>query len=152
MKPRFYDNGLQFECTGCGDCCKYSDAVVYITDHEISAISSYLSIPEDDFVFQYVTSFRNRLVLKSNGDSCILLQNDRCMAYPVRPTQCQSFPFWSDILKSQSRWNLVSETCEGMNHGKKFSSDKIRRIMNEELPVDGISTEVISSQENRSIE
>ncbi|NQU68299.1 MAG: YkgJ family cysteine cluster protein [Candidatus Marinimicrobia bacterium] len=138
MKSRFYDNGLQFECTGCGECCKYSDAVVYVTDEEISSIARYLTSPEEDFVLNYITAFRGKLVLKSKVDACIFLEDDRCIVYSARPKQCRTFPFWPDILKSRVRWSQVSESCEGMDQGKQYTAEEIREILNESKTVNGL--------------
>ena len=39
------------------------------------------------------------------------------MIYPVRPTQCRTWPFWEDNLKSPQAWKNASERgrgCPGM--------------------------------------
>lgn len=140
MKPRFYDNGLQFECTGCGECCKYSDAVVYVTDEEITAIAGYLQLSDAEFALNYIGAFRGEWVLKSRGDACIFLNDHVCKVYPVRPRQCQTFPFWSDILKTRERWNLVSESCEGMDQGRLFNAEEIHTILKTHQSVPGVTT------------
>ena len=45
--------------------------------------------------------------------------------YPVRPSQCSSYPFWQDILKSRRRWEREAETCGGMNKGKRWTRKEI---------------------------
>ena len=39
--------------------------------------------------------------------ACIFLdrQTNRCGIYSVRPIQCSTYPFWSNILESEQHWN-----------------------------------------------
>jgi Fe-S-cluster containining protein len=41
------------------------------------------------------------------GPSCIFLDQETnfCQIYPVRPIQCSTYPFWSNVLKNEYNWN-----------------------------------------------
>ncbi|MBT3251175.1 MAG: YkgJ family cysteine cluster protein [Candidatus Marinimicrobia bacterium] len=141
MKSRFYDNGLNFECTGCGKCCEYSDAEVYLTESDVDRICNYLTITLKTFIKTYCRTVKGKPVLKSNKTHCIFLNDKRCKIYPVRPDQCRTFPFWGEILKSKSRWDYVGETCEGINQGKLYTFEEIRNAMKSKRDVPGIEDE-----------
>ncbi|MCF7796846.1 MAG: YkgJ family cysteine cluster protein [Lentisphaeria bacterium] len=128
-KERFYADGLHFECTGCGNCCKLAGGFVYVTDDEIKAMARYLKLSLTAFTDKYLDIHKSRYVLKSNGDACILLENDACTVYPVRPVQCQTFPFWSTNLKSKYRWRITQFECEGIGQGRLYTKTEIENIV-----------------------
>jgi uncharacterized protein len=141
VKSRFYDNGLNFECTGCGKCCEYSDAEVYLNESDIDRICAYLTITSESFIKTYCRTVKGKQVLKSNKSHCIFLNEKRCKIYSARPDQCRTFPFWGEILKSKTRWDYVGETCEGINQGKFYTFEEIRKAMKSNTDVPGIEDE-----------
>jgi Fe-S-cluster containining protein len=87
-----------FKCTGCGECCRWSGAVL-LTDRDIVEMASLLELPEQEFIDHHTRLAPNRiqLALRDNTDgSCSFLDGDRCRIYEAHPEQCRSFPFaWS---------------------------------------------------------
>lgn len=71
-------------------------------------------------------SFRER----PNGD-CVFYDKAgaRCSIYPVRPAQCRSFPFWAELLESESAWDAYAKRCPGMNEGPLLSPSEIAQWM-----------------------
>ncbi|MCF7801201.1 MAG: YkgJ family cysteine cluster protein [Candidatus Marinimicrobia bacterium] len=128
-KARFYADGLHFECTGCGNCCKLAGGFVYVTDDEIKAMSEHLKLSLTAFTDKYLEIHKNRYVLKSRGDACILLENEACIVYPARPVQCRTFPFWPSNLKSKYRWKMTQLECEGIGKGRLYSQSEIEHIL-----------------------
>lgn len=66
-----------------------------ISESEITAISRFLSLGEDDFI-QRLTRLRPgrdglALIDKPNGE-CVFLEGRNCRIQPVKPTQCRGFP------------------------------------------------------------
>ena len=48
---------------------------------------------------------RLSLVDKPEHADCVFWEGDAgCAIYPVRPTQCRTFPFWSEHLRSPEAW------------------------------------------------
>lgn len=123
----WYSNGLKFECTKCGKCCTGSPGYVWLTIPEIYRIAEFLGIRDHELVRDYVRKVGERLSLieKPNGE-CIFYE-DGCKIYPVRPTQCRTFPFWPEALQSPAAWEEYARDCEGMNQGKLYTLEEIEK-------------------------
>lgn len=116
-KP-WYSEGLRFKCTGCGKCCTGAPGYVWVTEKEIEEIASYLNISIQEFGRKYLRRVGNRYSLteRSKTYDCVFLENGtKCGIYPVRPTQCRTFPFWPDLLKSEKDWQSGASYCEGIS-------------------------------------
>jgi len=48
--------------------------------------------------------------------------------YPVRPTQCRTWPFWAGNLRSPADWNEAARRCPGINHGRVYDIEQIERL------------------------
>ncbi|MFO0013343.1 MAG: YkgJ family cysteine cluster protein [Planctomycetota bacterium] len=133
----WYQGGLAFECTGCGNCCSGPQTgYVWVNDEDIQRIAAHLGAPDADaFERQFVRKVRDRksLVEYSDGD-CIFLDppTRRCMIYEVRPSQCRTWPFWPGNLESPRAWGAAAATCPGCNRGRIYRVDEIRRLANAE--------------------
>lgn len=117
-KP-WYSEGLRFECTGCGDCCSGSSGYVWLNEDEIVAIADYLKLTLDEFAQRFLRRVRGRYALLENRVSheiydCVFLKNNKCQIYPVRPTQCKTFPWWPQHLLSKEEWEAAAQECEGI--------------------------------------
>jgi Fe-S-cluster containining protein len=119
--------GLRFSCTRCGRCCAQPDSIVLMSRDETRAMARHLKIDPRTFRRRYLTSYKGFPVLKSRPDeTCVFYQNG-CSIYPVRPVQCRTFPFWSDLLKSPRAWNKAAKKCPGMNQGRVWGEKAIAR-------------------------
>jgi Fe-S-cluster containining protein len=52
----------------------------------------------------------------------------RCIIYPVRPSQCRTWPFWPDNLINPNTWNKAAQKCPGINQGRLYTCDEIEKI------------------------
>jgi uncharacterized protein len=81
-------------CERCTACCRWPGQVK-LSDQDISAASSFLGLPEFDFIQQYTRLRADRMGLalqdKENGE-CIFLDGRDCRIQAVKPKQCQGFP------------------------------------------------------------
>jgi len=115
----WYSQGLQFGCTQCGNCCTGAPGYVWITPEDMRKMAEYLGLAFEEFTRKYVRHFKQgySLIEKPNFD-CIFLERTggkaTCRIYPVRPTQCRTWPFWKENLKSETAWKKAAETCPGM--------------------------------------
>lgn len=118
MNQPWYEKGLYFGCTGCGECCTGAPGFVWISQKEIKKISEFLGIPEQEFLRKYTRKVNGKISLKEHPQSydCVFLRQKKCMIYPVRPKQCKTFPFWKENLTSKEAWLNCGQRCEGINH------------------------------------
>ncbi len=133
-KP-WYANGLRFECTQCGNCCKnHGDyEYVYITEPEIRAIAGHLGLARKAFLDAYCVKEPGEFVsLRMDQPACPFLGDDnRCEIYPVRPKQCATWPFWEENLKRSTWEGPVKECCPGIDKGPLHSAEEVERVARE---------------------
>src|SRR5204863_5164945 len=115
-KP-WYQNGLRFECTGCGNCCRNHGAYsyVYLSDREVAAIAAQVGLERPEFLKRYCIKEDGWIALRMDQPACpFLTAENRCSIYSVRPKQCATWPFWKENLV-ESEWNgPVKECCPGI--------------------------------------
>ncbi|MCF7824749.1 MAG: YkgJ family cysteine cluster protein [Candidatus Marinimicrobia bacterium] len=127
-KSRFYSEGLHFECTGCGACCKLGGGFVYPSLEDVGFAARHLKLSVSAFTKKYMELNDGHYVFKNDGDNCIFYDKNGCTIYEARPTQCRTYPFWKANLKSKFRWKMIEEECEGVGQGKLFSFEEIEAI------------------------
>jgi uncharacterized protein len=118
MMPPWYKNGLRFKCTECGQCCTGSPGYVWITSSEVEAMAEFLRISVEEFIQKYTRRIGNRISLKEHSRTydCVFLKGKKCQVYGVRPTQCRTFPWWAENLKTPDHWKQTAARCEGIDH------------------------------------
>lgn len=116
----WYQEGLRFRCTQCGNCCTGGPGVVWVTDDEIKAIADCRGISIGEMKINHTRLHVGRVTLRefANGD-CTFLDGEtrRCTIYPVRPAQCRTWPFWNSNLESPQAWKDAQTVCPGMGNG-----------------------------------
>jgi Fe-S-cluster containining protein len=128
----FYENGLQFTCTRCSDCCRKKPGFVYLSRTDLTNLCICFKLNDKEFIEKYcrwVHYYDNNEVLclleKSNYD-CILWHNG-CTAYENRPIQCSTYPFWTSLLDFEQDWNKRSRDCPGINCGQMHDKKEIEQ-------------------------
>ncbi len=124
----WYRDGLRFSCTQCGNCCTGAPGVVWVCDQDISAIAEYLDKPVGEIRLFHTRQVGNRLSLTefANGDCTFFDPATRgCRIYPVRPTQCRTWPFWRSNLQSEQTWREACDGCPGAGTGQLFTQLEI---------------------------
>lgn len=125
MAAKWYEGGLHFECTQCGNCCSGEPGYVWATKKEIAEISKFLGRSDEWLDKEHLRRIGPRYSLTERPDGdCIFLRREEgkalCSIYSVRPSQCRTWPFWSENLRSANAWNAAHQRCPGMNHGPRF--------------------------------
>jgi hypothetical protein len=112
----WYAEGLHFECTGCGQCCTGAPGYIWVSEEEIQAIAQFLNLTVEDVSRKYIRRVKGKLSLLELPKTydCIFLKDKKCQIYPVRPTQCRTFPWWPKNLKSEQDWQEAARFCEGI--------------------------------------
>ncbi|MBN2716038.1 MAG: YkgJ family cysteine cluster protein [Deltaproteobacteria bacterium] len=135
----FYENGLQFECTNCGECCRVhgEHAFVYLTPKNTDEMADSLGMTRDDFYKIHCTHDEDgRVILTMVDNHCNFLKNNQCTVYGVRPAQCRAWPFLSEHLNEET-WKLVQTFCPGIGVGKRYSKEEIESIAQKRNDADG---------------
>ncbi len=116
--PVWYNKGLSFKCTGCGQCCTGSPGYVWVTEEEMQNIADHVQLSLEEFCKKYVRRVGNRFALleRPKNYDCIFLQGNKCQIYSVRPKQCKTFPWWKENVSSPEAWEEAAKRCEGINH------------------------------------
>ena len=88
----------QFRCSGCGECCRWTGAVL-LTESDHPRLAAHLGLSGQEFIDRHTRLAPNRrqLALLDQADgSCAFLEGNRCSVYEARPEQCRTFPYtWS---------------------------------------------------------
>lgn len=126
IKKRFWHDGLKFECRQCGYCCTFPGGAIFGTELEFKKIAAFIKVSYEEFLKNYTKNVSGYVSLISRESGPCIFYENGCTIYPLRPTQCRTFPFWGEILKSEVRWQKQSETCQGIDKGRTWSGDEIR--------------------------
>ena len=141
----WYEDGLHFACTQCGNCCGGAPGFVWVSDDEMRQMAEFLKIDITDFQTRYVrTAHRRRSLIEYKNGDCVFLVRDgkkraSCSIHAVRPVQCRTWPFWKSNLDTADDWKLASRNCPGMNSGPHHPlpviQDALRRNDEARLPL-----------------
>jgi len=124
----WYEAGLRFTCTGCGNCCTGAPGYVWVNQQEINDLAARLDMSVEAFEAQFVryVGIRRSLVEYENGD-CVFFDNKsrKCTVYDERPRQCRTWPFWKSNLRTPQSWEETCQACPGSGHGKLYQLEAI---------------------------
>lgn len=128
----FYDDGLKFACKRCGRCCGSAPGFVYLSRRDLLTLCKGLDMSVRSFVAKYCrfTSYyegQSVLALKEKSNYDCILFDKGCSAYQFRPLQCSTYPFWTWMIEDKESWDIVAESCGGMNQGKLYPKDFIQK-------------------------
>jgi len=131
----WYQDGLRFECTQCGNCCTGAPGVVWVDDNDIRRIAEHTGRGEDEIRVMHTRPYAQRTSLQefANGD-CTFFdpRARRCTIYPVRPQQCRNWPFWDSNLETPEAWQEVQVECPGAGHGQIYSVEAIQEMVSQD--------------------
>lgn len=122
---------LQFECTRCGACCR-RPGVVYLGEGEASRLAAWLGLTEEAFRQRYVTEYETgdeAIDVPDDSKGCPLLVGDLCSVDPVKPGQCRSYPFWSELLYDEGAWEKEKAACEGIGQGREWTREEALEML-----------------------
>ncbi len=147
-KNEWYGEGLRFECTQCGNCCTGGPGYVAVSEGEGRAIAKVLKIPYEGFLAEYTRKEGQGRSLREiethRGQDCVFLDFDDqglaiCKVYQARPTQCRTFPWWPENLRSEAAWKRLGRSCEGIGRGNFVPVERIRIQRDEQAADPGVT-------------
>ena len=132
---KWFADGLRFECTQCGNCCRNHGeyTYVYLTAVELEAIPRHLGLTRKAFLERYCTKEPGEFwSLRMDEPACPFLGADnRCGIYPVRPKQCATWPFWEENLEQATWEGPVKACCPGVGQGPTYPAEVVERVARE---------------------
>ena len=129
MADPWYQDGLRFTCTRCGNCCTGAPGYVWVTPAELEALAAHLGEPVETVraVYTWEEQGRRSLREKANGDCVFYEHGAGCTVYAARPTQCRTWPFWESTTETPAAWKQTRQTCPGAGHGDLIPAEEITR-------------------------
>ena len=129
-KP-WYQDGLKFKCSQCGDCCTGSPGYVWVNKEEIDALAKRVSLTVEAFEAKYVRKVGIRKSLEERPETydCVFFDGTarKCTVYEDRPRQCRTWPFWDSNLRNEETWEGTCEACPGSGKGKLYQLEEIEK-------------------------
>jgi len=136
MKNIDYKKGIRFKCQGSAKCCvsRGSYGFVYLSKKDIKRLSDYTSLKIYEFINLYCdkTEGFTHLKEKNKLGNCLFLDNNSCSVYNARPTQCRTWPFWPENIKSKNWKENITKFCPGIGKGKIITKIEIQKQIKEE--------------------
>jgi hypothetical protein len=127
----WYEEGLHFECTRCGNCCGGGPGTILVTDDEIGALATHLGISDAELRAGYTRRLRNGDIslIESDDYDCIFFdRRSGCRVYRERPRQCHTWPFWRSVVFSRETWQEAGDECPGIGSGPRHDPVDILEI------------------------
>lgn len=127
----WYNAGLKFTCTQCGNCCTGAAGFTWVNEAEIATLAMRLGLDQAAFRAKYTQTVwrqgeqRVTLVEKRGGDCVFFQRGSGCTVYADRPRQCRTWPFWKRVVASRASWDEEIAGCPGMDHGQSHSAEHI---------------------------
>ncbi|MFW9822672.1 MAG: YkgJ family cysteine cluster protein [Candidatus Thorarchaeota archaeon] len=142
---KFLENGIEFSCQMCGDCCRgFNEGEVYLYMDDILRLAKMLKMNDEKglrkFANEYVKVINDSFYWKELGatrgktykfktlgfafagddEHCHFLdENNRCTVHKHRPFQCRCFPFWKMMVTSRKNVIEYSKKCPGLKASLK---------------------------------
>lgn len=124
---------VHFECTQCGRCCSGGgDYHVFLTEAEAERIRAVLQLSRGWFRRRYLRRLDSgelTVTLRADGRCGLLDEQGRCGVYVQRPTQCRTYPFWPETLRSRATWRAEAARCEGIGRDTVVPLAKLRAAL-----------------------
>ncbi|NND36570.1 MAG: YkgJ family cysteine cluster protein [Gammaproteobacteria bacterium] len=132
-RKAWWHDGVRFACQGSGKCCvNYgSNGRVYVTRADRRLLATEFGIPTREFTRRYCRKEHGEFSLDDPGLECRFLDGRRCSVYAARPTQCRTWPFWPENMRSRD-WERVAEFCPGVGQGDVVPGETVAEILIEQ--------------------
>lgn len=169
MATKFTQSTMKFACTQCGRCCRQrGKSRVYVNSAEVSAIATQLKLDRREFVQTYTEQVEHgkdiliALKLKSNNldnrkRECVFLENNKCTVYENRPVQCQTYPYWPQLLLGEAELRAEAQLCEGITFGSEqhagnLQDDAIKNLIIKTIHDRGLGPDWMYSEAKEYLE
>ncbi len=118
---------------------------IFLTKNDRMKLSAFLKKPINSFAQKSHFAFTRFMGkgwqwhLKLKADTCQFLKEGKCSVYEARPTQCKTWPFWSELMDIKN-WLKAGEECPGIGMGPELSEDEVTEKLLEQVKADAVYT------------
>jgi len=105
---------------------------VYFSGPDLGRAAAHLGLSEAAFRRRYHVVIDEGVPAIDPGDQspCVFYDEEAgCTIYEGRPTQCRTWPFWSEIVHRRRSWDKATTDCEGMNQGRRHRVEEIEQAL-----------------------
>lgn len=120
------NSNIQFQCKQCGKCCS-AYGYVYLTTKDRILLASHFGLSVTRFTKDYCEKKHGEFHLKEPHKDCCFLKDNCCEVYPVRPAQCQTWPFWAENMQNGIFKKSAATYCPGVRL-TDFTGDQNNRL------------------------
>ena len=130
-----YPRNVRFQCTRCTKCCGDTPTK---TRHIIMVEVEARRISEA--TLQPIVAFAHRIggrapyvyeMRKNQKGKCVLLNEDSCTVYTLRPLVCRFYPSKLEHGKRGRHLFSFTDECPGIGKGKRLTPEEFRELMRE---------------------
>lgn len=135
IDKKIYSEGIRFECTGCGECCRarHGYGYIYVTLEERRQLARHLGLETRAFTLRHCEKTDDRFHLRDPANQCGFLDGARCTVYEARPQQCRTWPFWPENMNTKVWTREVKRDCPGIGIGRLYPAEEIEGYLAEEI-------------------
>lgn len=104
---------------------------MYLTLEDRQRFAKHFNMTEKAFTKEFCqkTDGIYHLIERKNNPDCLFLEGNKCSAYEARPTQCRTWPFWSENMNAKTWSEEISSFCPGVGKGPLISSVEIEKAI-----------------------
>ena len=99
----------KFNCQRCGDCCIRGSQGILLYPEDVERLASSIKMSKNQF--------KNKFTFTDGGERFLPfpcpfydLNNHTCTVYEVRPSNCQSFPFYASLNQKKAKFLYPSDS------------------------------------------
>jgi hypothetical protein len=116
---------------GCTKCCE-EQGFVYLTEEDIARLAGFLGMAAEEFEKRHVYRTKNlRRLRVPRYAQCAFLKEGGCSVHEAKPTQCRTFPYWPELLRSRRAWHETGKRCPGIGKGELVNIEMARGVAEE---------------------
>ncbi len=102
---------------------------VYLSENDLVKAAAYVGLEPAAFERKHCIRTASQLRLrKPPGRQCYFHKDNCCSIHPAKPTQCRAFPYWPELLESETAWAEAAAYCPGMNQGELVNIQEAQAI------------------------
>ena len=107
-----------FECQQCGYCCQ-GETTVSLDENDQKRMVRHLGMKREEVARKYWRQTGNTIQMKTVDGQCIFYDNG-CTIHAGKPWRCSQWPLHSSMLDSQENFEIIKESCPGINRDLSY--------------------------------